>query len=79
MAPDNPEWPQDSDGYANRAYIPMVGVREHQEELPVSLTERNGRQVVYAQNEGGHNCTEVDLLDLIAWLRANKPEVLEAR
>jgi hypothetical protein len=32
--------------------------------------------VISASNEGGHNGTWVDLLDLIKWLRANRPELL---
>lgn len=36
----------------------------------------NGRFVVRAFNEGGYNCTDVDVLDLIAWIKANKPEWL---
>ena len=36
------------------------------------------RWVVSATNEGGHNSTSIDLLDLIAWLRANRPDLLES-
>ena len=31
-------------------------------------TESPGRWVVHARNEGGYNCTEVDLEDVINWL-----------
>lgn len=47
----------------------MEGVREYNEELPVELWRVNGRLVVRALNEGGNNGTEVDLLDLVEWLR----------
>lgn len=49
--------------------IVMEGVREYCEEMEVRLLKRNGRYVIKARNEGGHNSTEVDLLDLIQWLQ----------
>ncbi len=42
----------------------MSNVREYAEGYPVVL------------NEGGHNGTAVDLLDVIAWVKANRPELL---
>lgn len=50
----------------------MEGVREHAEEYPVSLrvTEK-GRIGIYAMNEGGYNCTVVDLLDLLEWVKVH--------
>jgi hypothetical protein len=36
-----------------------------------------GRPVILAINEGGHNCVEVDLLDVIEWVKENKPELLK--
>lgn len=56
----------------------MVGVREHTEKFPGQLwRHENGRLVVIARNEAGYNSTEVDLLDLIAWLQnGNCPEDL---
>lgn len=60
--------------------IEMGGVREYCEEMPVRLcthdTPNGKRLVVGALNECGHNGTEVDLLDLIAWVKKNKPELL---
>ena len=38
------------------------------------LTEQ--RIIVRAYNECGHCCTEIDLLDLIAWIKKNKPNLL---
>lgn len=35
-----------------------------------------GRLVILAENEGGNNCTEVDLLQLIKWLKENMPELI---
>jgi hypothetical protein len=32
--------------------------------------------VVRAVNEGGHNSTEVDVLQLIAWLKLRRPDLL---
>ena len=66
--------------------IEMAGVREYAEGYEVKLVTSTGyyngahidggRLAVRALNEAGHNCTEVDLLDLIAWVKANRPELL---
>ena len=58
----------------------MHGVREYNEEYDVSLkvgSYSEGRLVICALNEATYNATEVDLLDLIEWLKENKPELLE--
>ncbi len=56
----------------------LEGVREYCDELDVKLVEtEQSRLAVKASNEGGFNCTKVDLLDLIAWVKANRPELLE--
>jgi hypothetical protein len=51
--------------------IPLLGVRELTEGYPVELTRdsKTGRLAILARNEGGCNITEVDLLDMIGWLR----------
>jgi hypothetical protein len=55
----------------------MHGVTEYAEGLDVKLQmEDNGRPIVSAYNEGGFNGTSVDLLELLAWLRANRPDLL---
>ena len=69
----------------------LDGVTEYCEEMPVELAEttgtyvygvpdelrpERGRIVIRAMNEGGHNSTEVDLLELIAWLKAHRPDLL---
>lgn len=69
----------------------MPGVTEYCEGLEVSLARTSGvychglpgeqwlgrgRLVIQALNEGGHNSTEIDLVQLIKWLRANHPELL---
>jgi hypothetical protein len=58
--------------------IRLVGVREYGEGQPVSLVadKDNPRLCIVAVNEGGHNSTSVDLLDLIQWVHANRPELL---
>jgi hypothetical protein len=57
--------------------IVMEGVREYSEEMSVGLsTNRDGRIVVVASNEGGYNCTKVDLVDLLDWLKANEHLVM---
>lgn len=56
----------------------MVGVREYAEDMPVRLyMHKNGRWVIEALNEAGYNGTDVDLLDLLSWLRNNRPELLQ--
>lgn len=64
----------------------MVGVREWDEGMGVMLAtagegypkrspELASRLVVRALNECGHNQTSVDLLDLLAWVRAHRPDL----
>ena len=38
-----------------------------------------GRVIIIAYNEGGYNKTEVDLLDVIEWVKENKPELLKIK
>lgn len=48
----------------------LDGVREYSEGFEVELSRAdNGRLCIVAVNEGGHNCTQVDLLDLLECLR----------
>ena len=71
--------------------ITLNGVAEYCEGMSVELSETGGwcesgvpedkwpgrgRLVIRAKNEGGHNSTEVDLLQLIAWLKTNRPDLL---
>jgi len=57
--------------------ILMEGVRDYAEDHPVYLDEEKNRLVICAINEGGFNCTLVDIEDLINWLRENRPDILE--
>jgi len=72
--------------------IPMVGVTEYAEELQVRLVRTTGkyshsgqpyhgagRLAIRSFNEAGHSCTEVDLEQIIAWVRDNMPELLEKK
>ena len=56
--------------------VEMSNVREYAEGYPVVLNDERDRLTISALNEGGHNCTEVDLLEVIAWVKANRPELL---
>ncbi len=48
----------------------LPDVREWNEEMPVELwINRANRLVLRAYNEAGHNSTEIDVFDLLAWLR----------
>ena len=54
----------------------MQGVREYTEEYPVELIRTDlGRVVIQALNEGGYNITQVDLVDLLDWIKRNAPVV----
>ncbi len=69
----------------------MTGVTEYAEGYDVRLIETTGtysigkteqewtgrgRLAIRALNEAGYNCTEVDLLELLAWVKANRPDLL---
>lgn len=55
----------------------MQGVRCYGEKLPVELAEEDdGRLVVRASNQAGFDSTCVDLLDLLAWLVKNRPDII---
>lgn len=56
--------------------IEMKGVTEYAEGLPVSLKLRDGRLVIDALNECGYNGVEIDLLQLLWWLRAYRPDLI---
>jgi hypothetical protein len=60
--------------------IVMEGVREHGESDHVWLYEwpGDGRPIIRAENEGGFNITLVDLLDVLKWVKAHRPELWEA-
>lgn len=54
----------------------MDGVREYAEGYEVQLEQtKEGRFVVVARNEGGYNCTEVDLTDLIGWVEKHQSQI----
>lgn len=57
--------------------IEAVGVREYSEEFPVVIESYNGREVIVALCQAGHDGTRVDLLDLIEWLKKNRSEILK--
>ena len=67
----------------------MDGVTEYAEGYGVRLVETTGadaglgkphegagRLAIKAFNEAGCNCTEVDLLELLAWVKANRPDLM---
>lgn len=55
----------------------MRGVREHEFKSPVWLDVINGREVVSAHIEVRYAACGIDLIDLVDWLRRNRPELLE--
>ncbi len=49
----------------------LPDVREWVEGMPVELwVNRANRLVLRAYNEDGHNSTEIDVFDLLAWLKS---------
>lgn len=54
----------------------MGCVREHSENMKVFISNVNDREVIEAYNEGGYNFTQVDLLDVVDWVKRNRPELL---
>ena len=63
----------------------MSGVTEYTERFDVELAITNGtedrkgygRLVIRAYNEGGYRCTDVDLRQVLDWVRINRPDLLE--
>ena len=54
----------------------MKGDREYCENMDVTLNTAHSdrsRVVIKAYNEAGCKTTEVDLMDIINWLRVNRP------
>ena len=70
----------------------MMEIREYNEEMRVEIefllpdkfdsetvknNLGNGRWIIRAYNEGGHNSVDIDLVDIIDWVKENKPELLK--
>lgn len=58
--------------------ITMNGVTEYNEGMEVSLSETDGKLVIKALNEAGYNSTEVDLLQLLEWVKTNRPDLIKS-
>jgi len=56
-------------------YGPETNIREYAEGFNVHMDIEGMK--IRAWNEGGYNCTAVDLGDVIKWLKENKPELLK--
>ena len=58
----------------------MKGVTERGEGLPVSLvTDIDASEpieLIEAINQGGYDRTYVPLLEVVAWIKSNRPELL---
>ena len=58
--------------------IDMLGVREHSEGYTVELHRNADDGLIFvAYNEAGSNLTEVDLFDLIDWLKKGDGAIIE--
>jgi hypothetical protein len=64
-----------------------TNIREYAEEGPVTIVLKHPHPIkpphlspkrwcIIAKNECGYNCTIVDLLDVIVWVKENKPKLL---
>jgi hypothetical protein len=57
----------------------MEGVRNYDEDTPFLSTkvleDGSKRLTICAPTEGGYNCTDIDLLDLLDWVKKNRPEL----
>jgi hypothetical protein len=63
--------------------IIKTNIREYTEAYEVEIVDFLGgnasssdRLIIRAYNEGHNNVTEVDLLDVIKWVKDNKPELI---
>ena len=54
----------------------MRGVEEWVDGGQVELVKLKGRWVIRSYTEWGYNCTEVDLLQLVGWLREHRPDLI---
>ena len=48
-------------------------IREYAEGYPVTIETEEQRHVIRAYNQGGHDCTGVDLVDLLRWVKKEMP------
>ena len=53
----------------------MDGVTEYCECEDVKIKGKAGNEIIEALNEGGHNCTQVDLRELLGWIKKNRPDI----
>lgn len=52
-------------------------IREYHEGLPVVIIPTTSdRWVITAMNECGNNWVDIDLIDVVDWVKHNKPELL---
>lgn len=54
----------------------MEHVREYSEGLPVDILKHKDRPIIVAANEGGYNSVQIDLIDVITWIKLHRPELI---
>ncbi len=61
-------------------YQIMKGVSEYgdKDDVFVGIDQRNKTLVITAFNEGGNCRTDVDLLQLLEWVKNNLPEIFQS-
>jgi len=55
----------------------MTGVKEYTEKEPVHCVRYGNQWCIEAINEGGHNCTLVNVKQVVNWVKANRPDLLK--
>lgn len=67
---------------SNEESVELTGVHEYVEGYPVTLKrttreECSGRLVIEAINQGGFDSVQIDLLELLSWIKRHRPELVE--
>ena len=72
------EWITGATEYCEGFEVSIVNTRgEYSRGVPEKEWCGNGRLAIKAFNEAGYNHTEVDLIELLTWIKDNKPEILD--
>ena len=61
----------------NDIWKTMLGVRAGSDDGTCAIGTTNGRLVVNMVTQCGHDACYVDVLDLLAWIRLHRPELLK--
>lgn len=65
--------------YFDKASIILKDIKELEEEYDVELSFKHNTPTITAYNEGGHNCTSLELNSLIDFLIKNFPDKIKEK